>query len=221
MKYRVNGRWYTQDMLLKSAPRDRTSIDLVKQRDRKQEIVDFREEMEAEKVRVAEKEANDARLKALRDKDQLMKVREDAVQKLRDKLAKKKQEDLEIQKLIDEAEAEFQNNNNFKQQMKPIKYFSQPEKDPDWTPETDKPKKKAKQKKKPSSSDEFKRLNKRFQQLVRWVEGEENKSYAGKNEVKLGNYYNAKILEGRTVAQKMKKIKNVFKNKDYFDGFLL
>ena len=43
--------------------------------------------MEAEKVRVAEKEANDARLKALRDKDLLMKVREDAVQKLRDKLA--------------------------------------------------------------------------------------------------------------------------------------
>ena len=82
-----------------------------------------------------------------------------------------------------------------------------------------KPKKKPKQKKKPS--DEFSKLNKRFQQLVRWVEGEENKSYAGQNEVKLGNYYNAKILEGRTVAQKMKKIKNVFKNKDYFDGFLL
>ena len=60
VKYWVNRKWKTQDMLLKSAPRDQKSIDLVKQRDRKQQIVDFKEEIEKEKVRLEEKRKNDA-----------------------------------------------------------------------------------------------------------------------------------------------------------------
>ena len=117
LKYRVNGRWYTQDMLLKSSPRDKASIDLVKQRDRKQEIIDFKEEIEKEKVRLEKRRINDARLKALRDADQLMKVREDAVKRLRERQAQKKKEALEIDKLIDLAEAVYQ------KKKKNIRYF--------------------------------------------------------------------------------------------------
>ena len=158
VKYWVNRKWITQDMLLKSAPRDQKSIDLVKQRDRKQQIVDFKEEIEKEKIRLAERAKNDARLQALRDADQLMKIREDAVQKLRDKLALKKQEDIEVKKLIDSAEAQFQLEKKFTGKKKEIKYFSQPEKDEDWTPEFEKKKQmKHKKKKKPKKKKQIKK----------------------------------------------------------------
>ena len=220
LKYRVNGRWYTQDMLLKSAPRDKASIDLVKQRDRKQEIVDFKEEIEKEKVRLEKRRINDARLKALRDADQLMKVREDAVKKLREKLAKKKQANLEIDKLIDEAEAEYQKEKQFTGKKKRIKYFEQPEKDEEWTPDMDKPKKK-KSTKKSDKQKKIRQLDKKYQELVRWTTGEENKSYEGPNQDTLNRSYNKNIKDAQSLVKQMLKIKKNFKNKQYFDEFVV
>ena len=206
-------------MLLKSSPRDQKSIELVKERGRKQDVVDLKEEEAREKVRLEKQAENDARLQALRDAGQLMKVRKDAVKKLREKQAKKKADDIEIKKLIDEAEEEYQKEKKFTGKKKPIKFFSQPEKDEDYIP----PGKKAKKtntEKKVQDREIFNKLNKRFQEVVSWTKGEQTKVY-GDDEWDRIRHYNEILNEGKALSKQMSQItKKKFKNMSYFNQFI-
>ena len=66
---------------------------------------------------------------------------------------------------------------------------------------------------------EFNKLNNQFKSLIRWVEGERNKSYAGSKQNELEKYYNAKIREGRSIARKLKYYSQskALKNLQYFN----
>ena len=67
--------------------------------------------------------------------------------------------------------------------------------------------------------DGFKKLNARYQKIVRFIKGEQTKSYSGPNEQKLTRKYNAMIREGHLLAKKMRKIKKSWPNSKYVDDF--
>ena len=69
---------------------------------------------------------------------------------------------------------------------------------------------------------EFEKLQKEFNTLIGWVEGEEKKDYFAQGtatEKKLSKFYNSQILKGRELAKKMRKLRKKFKNQKYFAGF--
>ena len=66
---------------------------------------------------------------------------------------------------------------------------------------------------------QFEKLHRRFKKLIKWIEAEEEKSYDGPNEAKLGNYYNSQILAGRAVATEMSQYRKSWPKMRYFDDF--
>ena len=67
----------------------------------------------------------------------------------------------------------------------------------------------------------FDKMNKRYQIIVKWIKGEQSKTYKGANEQKLTLKYNSMIKEGQLLVKKMKTIKKRFPNMKYISEFVL
>jgi hypothetical protein len=137
-KFYVNGRWHTQDTLLKSAPRDQKSIALIAKRDQDQKEEDARVRVEEDKKREAQFAKDEARKNKLRDEDKITRVRSANARKVREKIAARKRKDEEAGRQIEAAEEAFQKKRKGRKKPKRRKrYFSQPDKDEEWVPGMD------------------------------------------------------------------------------------
>jgi hypothetical protein len=133
-KYFVNGRWYLQDLLLKSSPRDKKSEELIKTRDAEKKVVLAKKHVKKETARLKEMKKQDVAKKKLYDQNKLPNVRQASVEKLRQKLLERRKESAEIKKQIDEAEEKYQKKRKHVGKKKRIKIFSQKAKDDDYVP---------------------------------------------------------------------------------------
>ena len=111
IKYRVNKKWYTQDKLIKSAPRDQISERIIEERDDAEDEKDS----SAEKKRVAEQKDRDFAL-ALQKEEQIKagtrrQTRSGAAKNLKEKLRKQKEEGERIDRLLDYSSGEEEINN--------------------------------------------------------------------------------------------------------------
>ena len=139
IKYRVNGKWYTIDQLLKSAPRDKESEKIIKARDKEQtdkdiaEAKKLNEELEKERAELLKKYENNPKKKKQLEKLQENRAEQDAIDKLLDE-QEKKEDKLAGKKL----------------KHKPAKFVNKAEVDEDYVPEEEQkapsPKKKVKHK---------------------------------------------------------------------------
>ena len=144
-KYYVNKRWLTIDSLLKSAPRDQESNQLIEERTKKQTEADKKKEEEEDKKLAAQREAEEKRKAELRKGGKLMRLRSSS--RIREKIQKRKEEQKRQDELIEAAEQEYQKKRGPSKKPKRVKYFKQAaEEDEEWTPDSDKPKKKKKRK---------------------------------------------------------------------------
>ena len=115
----------------------------------------------------------------------------------RAKMKAMKEKDKAAEKAIEDAEEEYQKQKNKPKRVKP-------------------------KLKKEVKNGDFKKLHREFKKIIRWLEGEANKSYEGR-EKELGDIYNNKVHDGRDVVAKMKKYPQAkkIKNLKYFDDFLI
>jgi hypothetical protein len=136
-KFYVNGKWHTQDTLLKSAPRDQKSIELIATRDKEQKEEDDRVRGEEDKKRNEQFVKDEARKKKLREEGKITKLRTGNARKVREKMAARKRKDEEAGRIIEELEQEYQKKRKGRKKPKRRKRFSQADKDDEWLPGMD------------------------------------------------------------------------------------
>jgi hypothetical protein len=136
------------DKLLKSAPRDKKSLQIIEDRDEEQKTMD-RAEKERSDAEHQKKQADDEKRIAALKKSKQLSTRMDAAKKLRAKMKARQQADDELKKMLDDDQQEFEKEQIAKgkviRKKKRVKYFKQKwgfnQDDEDWVPE---PKKKLK-----------------------------------------------------------------------------
>ena len=119
-------KWFLADKLLKSAPRDEKSKELIAQRDDEQKIDDDREEKRQDEDRKKKQLENDKRVEELKQTGKLRRTRRGAAEKLRAKLKAQKEQE----KMLDELLASPKK----KGKRKRKKYFKQKNDDEEWVP---------------------------------------------------------------------------------------
>jgi hypothetical protein len=132
-------KWYLADSLLKSAPRDEISQELIAQRDEEQKTEDRAEKERSDAEWKKKQIADDKRIAALKKVGKLG-TRKDAAKKLRAKMKARQQSDEEFEKMLADDQKVYEKEQKAKgkviRKKKRKKYFQQKwgKDDEEWVP---------------------------------------------------------------------------------------